>query len=100
LSRRSKRSQFGCSWSSGRNVSGLRNSDPYPRGDDACASRAFSMLILNFVSMQKFLAAASFVSSNLNRGGDGHGQSVFWMALMMGTMFLGQKCFGSGNGVT
>lgn len=50
--------------------------------------------------MQKFLAAASFVSSNLNRGGDGHGQSVFWMALMIGTMFLGQKCFGSVNGVT
>ncbi len=58
------------------------------------------LLMLNFVSMQMFLAAASFVSSNLNRGGDGHGQSVFWMALMMGMMFLGQKCFGLGVEVT
>ena len=44
-------------------VAGGRNSDPYPSGDDPCASMAFPKSKLYFFRIMKFFSAASDVSA-------------------------------------
>jgi hypothetical protein len=69
---------------------GSLNSDPYRRGVWFCASIAWLMLRLYFLSTSQFLAAASLVSLNSNSGFCGLKHSLLTIVYITSSMFDGQ----------